>query len=52
MEGENRELDDVALQKPIDKSVCLANRLNLHRLASFIEINLPHRSDVCAIIYQ
>ncbi len=52
MEGENKESDDAPLQKLINKGVCLANRLDLHRLASFIEINLPHRSDVYAIIYQ
>ncbi len=47
MAGTNRELDDIRrLQAPIDPGVCLANRLDLHRLASFIHHSLPHRSDV------
>lgn len=43
MDIKNRELD---LRQPIDKGVYLANRLDLHRIASFIDINLSHRSDV------
>lgn len=44
--------DDVrVLRQPIGKGVHLANRLDLHRLAAFVETHLPHRSDVMLFIY-
>jgi len=49
-----RKIEDdtrVRLQ-PTNKGVQLANRLDLHRLSSFVENSLPHRSDVMILIYH
>jgi len=43
----SREIEDVRiLKKPTAKSVSLANQADLLQLASFVQIKLPHRSDV------
>jgi len=50
----NRVLEDIRrLQPPVnDKGVHLANRIDLHRLASFIDHSLPHRSDVIVVLHS
>lgn len=48
----NREIDDIRRLQPsvTDKGVHLANRIDLHRLATFIDHSLPHRSDVIVVL--
>ena len=45
------EEDVRVLRQPIGKGVHLANRLDLHRLAAFVETHLHHRSDVMIFKY-
>jgi len=45
------EEDVRVLRQPIGTGVHLANRLDLHRLAAFVETHLPHRSDVMIFKY-